>query len=289
MATTSTLQLRQRAKVFKSMFRNKKAVVGAVILIMFALGAIFAPFLTPYEPQRQNIRNRLQGPSSEHWLGTDQFGRDIMTRILYGGRLSLRVGFTSVGIALAIGGTMGMIAGYYGGFIDNLFMRFVDVLLALPGFLLALAIVASLGPGLENVIIAIGIANIPAFARMMRSSVLTVKELDYVAASVAVGCSDYRILLKHVLPNAINPIIVLATLGLAGAILAAAGLSFLGMGAQPPTPEWGSMIATARPFIRVAHYPVTFPGLAIFLTVLSLNMVGDGLRDALDPRSTHTM
>ncbi len=289
MATTSTLQLRQRAKVFKSMFRNKKAVVGAVILIMFALGAIFAPFLTPYEPQRQNIRNRLQGPSSEHWLGTDQFGRDIMTRILYGGRLSLRVGFTSVGIALAIGGTMGMIAGYYGGFIDNLFMRFVDVLLALPGFLLALAIVASLGPGLENVIIAIGIANIPAFARMMRSSVLTVKELDYVSASIAVGCSDFRILVRHVLPNAINPIIVLATLGLAGAILAAAGLSFLGMGAQPPTPEWGSMIATARPFIRVAHYPVTFPGLAIFFTVLSLNMVGDGLRDALDPRSTHTM
>lgn len=289
MATKSTMQLRERTKVLKVMFRNKKAVVGAVILLAFAVGAIFAPFLTPYEPHRQDVRNRLQAPSRDNYLGTDQFGRDILTRILYGGRLSLRVGFTSVGIALAIGGSMGLIAGYYGGFIDNLFMRFVDVLLALPGFLLALAIVASLGPGLENVIIAIGIANIPAFARMMRSSVLTVKELDYVAASVAVGCSDFRILLKHVLPNSINPIIVLATLGLAGAILSAAGLSFLGMGAQPPTPEWGSMIATARPFIRVAHYPVTFPGLAIFLTVLSLNMVGDGLRDALDPRSTHTL
>ncbi len=289
MATKSTMQLRERTKVLKVMFRNKKAVVGAVILLAFAVGAIFAPFLTPYEPHRQDVRNRLQAPSRDNYLGTDQFGRDILTRILYGGRLSLRVGFTSVGIALAIGGSMGLIAGYYGGFIDNLFMRFVDVLLALPGFLLALAIVASLGPGLENVIIAIGIANIPAFARMMRSSVLTVKELDYVAASVAVGCSDFRILLKHVLPNSINPIIVLATLGLAGAILSAAGLSFLGMGAQPPTPEWGSMIATARPFIRVAHYPVTFPGLAIFFTVLSLNMVGDGLRDALDPRSTHTL
>ncbi len=284
----STLQTRDRSKMIKQLLRNKKAVVGAVIILGFALGAIFAPFITDHHPTHQNIRNRLQGPSSENYLGTDQFGRDIFSRILHGGRLSLRVGFTSVGIALLIGGTMGLTAGYYGGFIDNLFMRFVDVLLALPGFLLALAIVASLGAGLENVIIAIGIANIPPFARMMRSSVLTVKELDYVAASVAIGSSDVRILLRHVLPNAINPIIVLATLGLAGAILSAAGLSFLGMGAQPPTPEWGSMIAMARPFIRVAHYPVTFPGLAIFFTVLSLNMVGDGLRDALDPRSSHT-
>ena len=285
----STMQLRQRSKVFRQFFRNKKSVVGAIVLVIFALGAIFAPFLTPYEPHRQDIRNRLQAPSSDNLLGTDQFGRDILTRILFGGRLSLRVGFISVGIALAVGGVMGLIAGYYGGFIDNLFMRFVDVLMALPGFLLALAIVATLGPGLQNVIIAIGISSIPGFARMMRSSVLTVKELDYVAASVAVGCSDIRILFRHVLPNSINPIIVLATLGLASAILSAAGLSFLGMGAQPPTPEWGSMIATARPFIRVAHYPVTFPGLAIFLTVLSLNMVGDGLRDALDPRSSHSL
>ncbi len=273
-----------RTRILKLLLRNRKASVGAVILLILALSAVFAPYITSYSPSSQNMRNRLQPPSYGNLLGTDQFGRDSFTRIIYGGRLSLRVGFTAVGIALLIGGSMGLAAGYYGGIIDNVIMRIVDVMLALPGFLLALAIVAALGPGLENVIMAIGIAYIPQFARVMRSSVLTIRELDYVASAQAVGASDWRILLFHVVPNSINPIIVLSTLAMAGAILSAAGLSFLGMGAQPPTPEWGSMIATSRPFIRVAHHVVTFPGIAIFVTVLSLNMVGDGLRDVLDPR-----
>lgn len=273
-----------RTRILKLLLRNRKAAVGAVVLFILAFSAVFAPFITTYSPSAQNMRNRLQPPSAENLFGTDQFGRDTFTRIIYGGRLSLRVGFTAVGIALLIGGAMGLASGYYGGIVDNVIMRVVDVMLALPGFLLALAIVAALGPGLENVIMAIGIAYIPQFARVMRSSVLTIRELDYVASAQAVGASDWRILLFHVLPNSINPVIVLSTLAMAGAILSAAGLSFLGMGAQPPTPEWGSMIATSRPFLRVAHHVVTYPGLAIFITVLSLNMVGDGLRDVLDPR-----
>ena len=203
---------------------------------------------------------------------------------MYGARLSLRVGFSSILIAIVVGCLLGLVAGFYGGLLDNIIMRFVDILMALPGFLLALAIVAALGPGLDNVIIAIGISYIPSFARLMRSSVLTIRELDYVSAAEAIGSSDARMIFRHILPNSLNPIIVMATLSLAGAILSAAGLSFLGMGAQPPTPEWGSMISAARPFIRVSHWAVTIPGLAIFTTVLCLNLVGDGLRDALDPR-----
>jgi peptide/nickel transport system permease protein len=194
------------------------------------------------------------------------------------------VGFLSISFALVVGCFLGLIAGYYGGWADMLIMRVIDILLALPGFLLALSIVAALGPGLENVIMAIGVSYIPSFARMMRSAVLSTRELDYVDAAQALGASDWRIILLHILPNSLSPIIVLTTLSMAGAILSAAGLSFLGMGAQPPTPEWGSMISTSRPFIRVSHWAVTIPGLAIFITVMCLNLVGDGLRDALDPR-----
>jgi len=198
--------------------------------------------------------------------------------------MSLRVGFLSISFALVVGCLLGLISGYYGGWLDMLIMRIIDILLALPGFLLALSIVAALGPGLENVIMAIGVSYVPSFARMMRSSVLATRELDYVDAAQALGASDWRIIFLHILPNSLSPIIVLTTLSMAGAVLSAAGLSFLGMGAQPPTPEWGSMIATARGFIRVSHWPVTIPGLAIFTTVMCLNLVGDGLRDALDPR-----
>lgn len=280
----ATAQLKRRNRILKLLLRNKKALVGGIVLVIITLSAVFAPFLTSYSPIQQNIRNRLQPPSREHILGTDQFGRDLFTRIVYGGRISLQIGFISVGIALVIGGLMGLTAGFYGGILDNFIMRFVDILLALPGFLLALAIVAALGPELTNVMIAVGISYIPRFARLMRSAVLTVRELDYVSAARAAGASDVRIIFMHIFPNSINPIIVQATLALAGAILSAAGLSFLGMGAQPPTPEWGSMIASSRQFIRMSHYAVTFPGLAIFFTVLCLNLVGDGLRDALDPR-----
>ncbi|KLU40058.1 MAG: ABC transporter permease [Limnochordia bacterium] len=268
----------------RQLLKNRRAVVGGIVLFVIIFLAIFAPYVTPYDPVKQNIRNRLQGPSREHIFGTDQFGRDTYTRVVYGARLSLRVGFSSILIAIVVGCLLGLVAGFYGGLLDNIIMRFVDILMALPGFLLALAIVAALGPGLDNVIIAIGISYIPSFARLMRSSVLTIRELDYVSAAEAIGSSDARMIFRHILPNSLNPIIVMATLSLAGAILSAAGLSFLGMGAQPPTPEWGSMISAARPFIRVSHWAVTIPGLAIFTTVLCLNLVGDGLRDALDPR-----
>ncbi|MBA2666285.1 MAG: ABC transporter permease [Trueperaceae bacterium] len=263
---------------------SPRTTIGAVALIVIILAAIFADQISPYPPNQQFLRNRLQPPSVENWLGTDHFGRDVMSRIIHGGRVSLQVGFISVAIALAIGGLMGLIGGFYGGRLDSVFSAIVDVLLALPAFLLALAIVAALGPSLLNVMIAVGVANIPQFARIARSAVLTVREMDYVTAAEAVGSRDFRIMFKHVVPNSLGPVIVQVTLSLAGAILAAAGLSFLGLGAQPPTAEWGSMLNSARPFIRDAHWAVTFPGLAIMVTVLALNMVGDGLRDALDPR-----
>lgn len=279
-----TPQRSEAKRVFRRLLKNRRAVVGGILLLIIILMAIFAPFVAPYDPVKQNIRNRLQGPSREHILGTDQFGRDTFSRVVYGARISLRVGFSAILIAVVVGCLLGLVAGYYGGMLDNIIMRIMDVLMALPGFLLALAIVAALGPGMQNVILAIGISYIPSFARLMRSSVLTVRELDYVSAAEALGSSDARILFRHILPNSLNPIIVMVTLSLAGAILSAAGLSFLGMGAQPPTPEWGSMISSSRPFIRVSHWCVTIPGLAIFTTVLCLNLVGDGLRDALDPR-----
>lgn len=276
---------RRQNRVWRRLRRNPRALVGFVVLLIIVVAALLANVISPYDPNSQDLRGRLQGPTAEHWLGTDQFGRDVLSRMIYGGRISLQVGFISVGIALAIGGAMGLVGGYYSGRIDTVLMAFVDVLLALPAFLLALAIIAALGPGLINVMIAVGIANIPAFARITRSSVITVREQDFVAAALAAGAGDGRVMIRHIIPNALSPVIVQVTLSLAGAILSAAGLSFLGLGAQPPTPEWGSMLSSARPFIREAHWVVTFPGLAIVITVLALNFVGDGLRDALDPRS----
>ncbi len=275
---------RKRPGLGRFISRNQRAVLGGFVLVIIFASAIFADWLAPYPPNRQNLRNRLQPPSAEHVLGTDNFGRDVMSRIIHGGRVSLSIGFISVGIALGIGGLMGLLAGFYGGWLDSLISGIVDVLLALPAFLLALAIVAALGPSIINVMIAVGIATVPAFARIMRSAVLTVREMDYVTAAEAVGSRDGRVMLKHIIPNSLGPVIVQVSLSLAGAILSAAGLSFLGMGAQPPTAEWGSMLNAARPYIRDAQWTVTFPGLAIVITVLALNLVGDGLRDALDPR-----
>lgn len=260
--------------------------IGSVVLVIIVLAAVFAEVISPYPPNQQNLRVRLQPPSGEHLLGTDHFGRDVFSRIIHGGRVSLQVGFIAVGIALAVGGLMGLVAAFYGRWVDTAVSYLVDVLLALPGFLLALAIVAALGPSLVNVMIAVGIAYVPQFARITRSAVLTVIEMDYVTAAHAAGSRDNRIMFKHVVPNSLSPVIVQVTLALAGAILSAAGLSFLGLGAQPPTAEWGSMLNSARPYIRDAHWAVTYPGIAIVVTVLALNMVGDGLRDALDPRRT---
>lgn len=292
MATTTMSQSRREGRTLKNrhpvlsrMLRDRKAVLGAVLLALIVLSCLLAGVISSHDPLAQNLRQRLQGPSSEHWLGTDQFGRDLFTRILYGGRLSLAVGVVSVAIALGIGGTMGLFAGYYGGVVENVLMRIADVLLALPGFLLALAIVAALGPSLNNVMLAVGIAYAPGFARIMRSATITALDQEYVAAARAAGATDARIMFRHVVPNCVSPLIVQATLTMARAILSAAGLSFLGLGAQPPTPEWGSMLNSARPFIRTAHHVVTFPGLAIMVTVMCLNLVGDGLRDALDPRT----
>lgn len=283
-STTETRVKPPRKGLGRFISRNQRAVFGGFLLVIIFGSAIFADWLAPYPPNRQNLRNRLSPPSAENILGTDNFGRDVFSRIIHGGRVSLSIGFISVGIALGIGGLLGLLAGFYGGWLDNVISGIVDVLLALPAFLLALAIVAALGPSIVNVMIAVGIATVPAFARIMRSAVLTVREMDYVTAAEAVGSRDSRVMLKHVIPNSLGPVIVQVSLSLAGAILAAAGLSFLGMGAQPPTAEWGSMLNAARPYIRDAQWTVTFPGLAIVITVLSLNLVGDGLRDALDPR-----
>ena len=269
----------------KRILFNKKAVFGALFLSIIMLSAIFAPYIAPHDPIEQNMRERLKPPSRKYPLGTDSFGRDILSRIIFGARVSLRIGFIAVGIGLIFGCTLGVLAAYYGGFIDTIIMRFIDIMLSLPGLLLALAIISALGKSLMNLMIAVGIAYIPVFTRLMRSTVLSIIEKEYIISGRALGNNDLQIIFKHVIPNSMNAVIVQATLYMATAILSAAGLSFLGLGAQPPTPEWGSMIAQARQFIRVSHYPMTFPGLAIVITCLSINLVGDGLRDALDPKT----
>lgn len=285
MADIATTELpRRRSKAMRRFWSSPRTLFGVITLTIIVLVAIFAPLAATHQPNIQNLRNRLQPPSAEHWLGTDHFGRDTYSRIVYGGRVSLSVGFLAVGIALGVGGLLGLLAAYYGGWVDRVINAVSDVLLALPGFLLALAIVAALGSSIVNVMIAVGVATVPYFVRIMRAAVLSVREMDYVAAAEASGLRDRGIMFRHVVPNALSPVIVQVTLSLAGAILTAAGLSFLGMGAQPPTPEWGADLNGARAYLREAHWPVTFPGIAIVLTVLALNFVGDGLRDALDPR-----
>lgn len=264
--------------------RNPGAVTGFVILVLIAIVSLSAPLLTSFDPVALSPRERLQPPNSEHWFGTDAFGRDILTRVLYGGQVSLRVGFIAVGIAASIGVTLGLLSGYYGGVIDNLVMRLTDVMLAFPGILLALAIVAVLGPDLFNAMIAVGISASPIYTRVVRGAVLQTKSLAYIEAVQQSGARDWRIILLHILPNILGPIVVIATLGVANAIIAGAALSFLGLGAKPPTPEWGLMLADGRNYLRHAWWITTFPGLAIMLTVLSINLLGDGLRDALDPR-----
>ncbi len=260
------------------------AIIGLVIIIVLLLCAIFAPLLTPHDPLRGSLRYARQGVSWQSPLGRDDLGRDILTRILHGARNSIFIGLIAVAIGIVIGVPIGAASGYYGGAIDLVTQRFIDIMLAFPGILLAIAIVSTLGVGLQNVMIAIGIASIPIYVRLIRSSVLTIREQDYIAAAKATGSSDLRIILRHVLPNCIGPLIVQSTLQIATAILWAAGLGFLGLGAQPPMPEWGAMLSRGRVFIRVAPHITIFPGLAIMLSVLGFNLLGDGLRDALDPR-----
>lgn len=264
--------------------KNKRAVIGLWIVVVFVLLAILAPIIAPYDPLTQNMETTLESPSITHILGTDEFGRDIFSRILYGAQISLAIGFVGVLIALVAGIILGTISGYFGGLIDSLTMRVIDVFMAFPSFLLALAIVSILGPGMINVMIAIGIFAIPDFSRIARSAVISVKNMEYIEATKAMGGNNFRIIVKHVIPNCISPIIVIASMRIATAIITAAGLSFLGMGAQPPTPEWGAMLSSGREYLRVAPHLSTFPGIAIMLLVLGFNMLGDGIRDALDPK-----
>jgi peptide/nickel transport system permease protein len=264
--------------------RNKAAMLGLYMLLVLIFCSIFANVIAPYGPDDQLLSRRFIPPSSAHIFGTDNLGRDIFSRVLYGSRISLLVGFVSVSISAAVGTLLGAISGFYGGNTDNIIMRFIDIMMAIPRILLAISIAATLGQGLTNVMIAVGIGSIPGYARIVRASILSVKEQEYVEAAKAIGTSDSRIILKHILPNCMAPIIVQATMSVATSILSASSLSFIGLGVQPPTPEWGSMLSAGRAYIRDQWYIVTFPGLAIMYTIFSINLFGDGLRDALDPR-----
>lgn len=269
----------------KRLVRHRSALVGVIGTFVLVLLALLAPLIAPHDPLEQSLRAALTPPGPQYWMGTDEFGRDILSRILYGARISLRVGVLVVLISGTIGVTLGLLAGYFGGWIDSAISGATDVLLAFPGLLLAIAIVTVLGPSLVNALFAIAIANIPRYIRVTRGVVLAQTQRDYVDASRALGARSPRIMFRHILPNILAPVIVLASLGIASGILTAASLSFLGLGAQPPEPEWGAMLSTGRSYIRRAWWITFFPGLAIMLTVLALNLVGDGLRDILDPKT----
>ncbi|WP_411954145.1 ABC transporter permease [Alkalibacillus sp. S2W] len=277
-----------RVKAAKDFYRRLKknvpALIGFYTILILVIFSIIGPWMLSTDPSDTDVINKFAGPSAEHWFGTDHLGRDIFTRIVHGMKLTLGIGFASVFMGAAMGIPIGIIAGYYGGKIDAVIMRFIDILLAFPGILLALAIVSILGGSLVNVTIAVAIYAIPGFARIIRGSTLAAKNLEYVDAIKALGAGDGRIIFKHILPNVLSPVIVNATLYIATAILTAAGLSFLGMGAQPPQPEWGAMLNDGRSYMRDAGHIAFFPGMAIVIVVLAFNIFGDGLRDALDPK-----
>ncbi|HEX4259463.1 MAG TPA: ABC transporter permease subunit [Acetobacteraceae bacterium] len=266
-------------------FRRKRVALGAgLAILLIVLAAAFAPWVAPYAPAAPDYNNVLAGPSAAHWLGTDSYGRDIFSRIIWGGRISLSVGFISVAIGGAVGVVLGLLAGYLGGWVDSLIMRFSDVLLAFPGILLAIGVVAVLGPGVVNVIYAVAVFSVPVFARLVRGSTLALKQTVYVQASRSIGVPRVTLVLRHILPGTLPGVIVYVSLRIGTAILTAAALSFIGLGAQPPSPEWGAMLADGRSYLGVADQLTVFPGLAIFITVLAFNLLGDGLRDALDQK-----
>ena len=273
-------------EIWRRFKKNKAAMLGLGIFSVMVLLAVFADVICDYDTQviAQDVANRLKAPSPDHWFGTDAYGRDIFARVVHGARISIIIGLAATVGSVCISGILGSIAGYYGGRIDNAIMRVLDTFLAIPGELLAMAIVASLGPSMTNLLIAVTIARIPPFTRVIRSSILPVIDQDYIESAIASGARDSYIIVKHILPNAMGPIIIQATMGVGRMILTAAGMSFIGMGVQPPLPEWGSMLAERRDFMRYSPYITLFPGLAIILTSLALNLLGDGLRDALDPK-----
>ncbi len=282
MSTPTTSSSQQHT--LRKLLRHRSATIGASIIIFFLIVAIFAPLIATHDPRQANIVERLQGVSASHYLGTDKVGRDIFSRIVYGTRISLKVGLVAMTFSVGFGTLFGAVAGYYGGKLDNVIMRVMDIMLAMPSILLAMVIVTILGQSLTNAIIAVSIVYIPQYARILRAAVLKVRELDYVTASKVIGASNNRILFTTVLPNCLAPLIVQATLGIGAAILDAAGLSFLGLGAEIGEPEWGAMLNENRDLIRRAPLAVTAPGIAIFLIVLGFNLLGDALRDALDPQ-----
>ena len=286
MSTNQPKKRSQFVEIWQRLKRNKMAMVGLAILFILVLGAIFADVICDYDTMviKQDIPNRLQGPSADHWFGTDEFGRDIFARIIHGSRVSLVVGIISVSIALILGGAFGAFAGFYGGKVDMVIMRVMDVFLAIPSILLSMTIVAALGTDLVYVMLAIGISSVPNYARIVRAAVMSVKDQEFVEASKAMGAGNATIIFKEILPNCLAPIIVQATLSVAGAILSTASLSFIGLGVQPPDPEWGAMLSSGRQYMRDALHLTLFPGLAIVITILALNLLGDGLLDALDPR-----
>ena len=265
--------------------KNKAALFGLIVIIFLLIVAIIGPYITPYEPNQQIMQDVSQTPSSSHWFGTDYLGRDIFSRVIVGTRISLFVGVAAVAFSLFIGIIFGSIAGYFGGKVDAFIMRIMDIMLSIPSILLAITLMAALGKGIDKAIIAIGVVSIPEYARIIRSSILSVKENDYVAAAKVLGNSDTRIIFKHILPNVVSSIVVRATLGISTAILDTAALGFLGLGVQPPTAEWGDMLGRVRSMVLVYPHMLIFPGLAITLAVLAFNLFGDGLRDALDPKS----
>ena len=281
MANKKNGQLRD---IWRRLKRNRLAMVGLVILILIVLVAIFADVIAPYPYDLQNYSDVKQWPSSKYIFGTDNFGRDIFSRVIYGTRVSLQIGFISLSVGALVGSIFGAIAGYFGGWVDTVIMRFTDILMSIPKIVLAIAIASTLGPGLVNAMIAVAISSIPNFARVVRASTLTVKDQEYIEAAIAIGAGNSRVIFRHIFPNILAPIIVQATLGVGVSIILAASLSFLGLGVEPPTPEWGAMLSAARTYIRDEWYMVLFPGLAIMITVLALNLLGDRLRDALDPK-----
>jgi peptide/nickel transport system permease protein len=269
---------------WRTLRRNPVAISGLIGLMLLILVTILAPRLSPYEPTQQNYDHLLEPPSDSHLFGTDDLGRDILSRVIWGGRESLRVGFMGIAIGMGGGVLVGLLSGFYGGLFDSAVMRLVDIFLAFPTILLLLSIVAALGPSLTTVLVALGISSIPSYSRLVRGSVLAARNFEYIVAARVVGASNRRIMFRHILPNVIAPIIIYSTLGLGSAILITAGLSYIGLGAQPPSPEWGAMLNYGRGYIRNAWWMSVFPGLAIFVAVLCINLLGDGLRDALDPK-----
>ncbi len=269
------------ARLIKRIFRNRSAQIGSIVLLVLVIASYAAPLFTSKDPNKTAPALALKSPSLEYPMGTDGIGRDNFARFLYGGRLSLRVGLVGITVGALIGITLGLISGYFGGWLDSLLSWFTDVLMAFPDILLALAIIAILGPGITNAMLAIGIAFVPSFMRLTRSSVLALREMTYIEAARSLGSSDARILVKHILPNSMRTLLVLITLGLGSSILAGAALNFLGLGAEPPTPEWGAMLNAGMKFVRQAWWLTVFPGVGIFLAVLSINLIGDAVSDAV--------